>query len=191
MFLPGLPERGDMSRPTDLATARVAALGLCLAILTVGACSGSASKSGPATTGNRSTAPLTAPGSSAPPTSEECPATLPSAAGIGLPEVTGEATAPATLYGLLFTGYPIPAHQVSKIAWRVTGSGRVQFSATGPHGRRIGLVWGPEPHGGSNWNRPGTEWGTGFRFPTAGCWTVQVRRGGALATAELLVGRTR
>ncbi|MDX6324409.1 MAG: hypothetical protein QOK15_763, partial [Nocardioidaceae bacterium] len=39
-------------------------------------------------------------------------------------------------------------------------------------------VWGPEAHSGSNWARPGEEWGTGFVFPTTGCWDLHVRSGG-------------
>lgn len=105
----------------------------------------------------------------------------------GLPEIRGRADSPVTLYGLLFAPYPIPARRDTKIAWRMTGSGPISFEALGPHGRRGHLDWGPEPHMGSSWRRPGDEWGTGFRFPAAGCWTVHVSRGHTSATTRLLV----
>ena len=37
--------------------------------------------------------------------------------------------------------------------------------ATGPGGRTLRPVWGPEPHSGSSYHRPGDEWGTGWTFP--------------------------
>ena len=92
----------------------------------------------------------------------------------------------ATLYGLLFTAYPIPRGTVAKIAWRMTGTGDLTLSATGPAGSTIKPEW-LEYHGGSSWQRPGTEWGSGLRFTEAGCWTVHARRGSAEATASLLV----
>jgi hypothetical protein len=111
------------------------------------------------------------------------------AKGIGLPEIRGTSTSPnVTLWALMFSGYPVPARQQAKIVWRMPGTGAASFSATGPDGRRIGLAWGPGLHGGSNWNRPGTEWGTGFTFPTPGCWTVHVRVGSHTAEAGVLVG---
>lgn len=104
-----------------------------------------------------------------------------------MPEIRGRAESPVTLYGLLFASYPIIARRDTKIAWRMTGSGLISFEALGPHGRHGYLDWGPEPHTGSSWHRPGDEWGTGFRFPTAGCWTIHVTRGHTSATARLLV----
>ncbi|MEU8262478.1 hypothetical protein AB0C02_17830 [Micromonospora sp. NPDC048999] len=64
-----------------------------------------------------------------------------------------------------------------KVVWRMTGSGDFAISATGPDGKAVKPVW-VEPHGngGSNWNRPGDEWGTGWVFPTAGCWTINATR---------------
>jgi hypothetical protein len=108
----------------------------------------------------------------------------PSAAG---PEIHGRSSADVSLYGLVFHHYPVPAGQVIKIAWRMTGSGSPRFTAVGPSGTRIRPAWGPERHGGSTWRRPGQEWGTGFRFPDAGCWTVRVKRGPAVAVAGVLV----
>ncbi len=82
-----------------------------------------------------------------------------------------------TLWGLVFSRYPVPRGTEAKIVWRVTGAGDVALWATGPSGRRVGPVWGPEAHTGSTWHRPGDEWGTGWRFPEAGCWTVHLGRG--------------
>ncbi|MBO4210411.1 hypothetical protein [Micromonospora echinofusca] len=72
--------------------------------------------------------------------------------------------------GMLTTGDRI------KVVWRMTGSGDLSISATGPDGRVVAPIWGPEPHGGSNWTRPGDEWGTGWVFPTPGCWTINLTR---------------
>ena len=38
------------------------------------------------------------------------------------------------------------------------------------------LTFGPEPHGGSSYQRPGEEWGTGFSFDAAGCWRIHLER---------------
>jgi hypothetical protein len=104
----------------------------------------------------------------------------------GMPEFMGRSNSSITLYGLLFADYPLPAGRVSKIVWRMTGSGQMRFSATGPRGQRIAPAWSTL-HYGSNWDRPGEEWGTGFRFPVGGCWTVRATRGTSAATATLLV----
>ena len=103
-----------------------------------------------------------------------------------MPEFIGKSNSSQTLYGLLFTKYPISAGREVKIVWRTTGSGHVRFTATGPRGQHIAPAW-TTLHYGSNWDRPGEEWGTGFRFPVRGCWTVRVTRGTSAATASLLV----
>ena len=64
-----------------------------------------------------------------------------------------------------------------KIVWRITGEGdEFQAQAQSADGTVIQPIW-VEYHGGSNWQRPGQEWGTGFNFPTPGCWTITVSRG--------------
>jgi len=92
-------------------------------------------------------------------------------------EVMG--TAPGgSLYGLLFAGEPpsVVAGQEIKIVWRMTGTGAFAASAhSGDADAR--LTFGPEAHSGSNYVRPGDEWGTGWIFPTAGCWDVHLSRG--------------
>jgi len=113
--------------------------------------------------------------------SAACP---PTAATSGWDERQGTGDG-ATLWALLFPTEPqLKAGHEIKIAWRMTGSGELSINATGPDGTVVKPVWGPEAHGGSNWNRPGGEWGTGWVFPSAGCWTIHAERtsgSGALA----------
>ena len=65
----------------------------------------------------------------------------------------------------------------AKIVWRLTGTGPFVATAIGPDAQQHRPIWGPVAHLGSSWNRPGQEWGTGFMFPTPGCWDLRVRRG--------------
>ena len=59
------------------------------------------------------------------------------------------------------------------------------FTARGPGGQTLAPAWGPSLHSSSNWARqPGSEWGAGFVFPTAGCWRVDV---GVYGTVWLLL----
>lgn len=79
---------------------------------------------------------------------------------------------------------PITKSQEVKIVWRMTGAG----DAVGDRGVTTRPTWGPEAHGGSSYHRPGDEWGTGWVFPSAGCWTVHATRAQAgEATLELRV----
>ncbi|AWS44345.1 hypothetical protein DKM19_26355 [Streptosporangium sp. 'caverna'] len=80
------------------------------------------------------------------------------------------------MWGLLFAPLPFPTGKTVKIAWRMTGSGPLRVSATHPDGTRATFAFGPEEHSGSNWKRPGDEWGTGLVFPKAGCWKVRLSR---------------
>ena len=92
------------------------------------------------------------------------------------PEVVGDAS-DATLYGLMFThAPPIRAGDEVKIVWRMTGRGDLSVWFVDPEGRQRPLVFGPEPHGSSNYDRPGDEWGTGFLFDRAGCWQIHLER---------------
>jgi hypothetical protein len=63
-----------------------------------------------------------------------------------------------------------------KIVWKIGGSGDFTVGATGPDGAEAKLVWGPTGHGDSSWERPGTEYGTGFLFPAPGCWAFTAER---------------
>ncbi len=93
--------------------------------------------------------------------------------GTGFPEVKGKARE-AELWGLLFAEVPFEAGAEVKIVWRMTGEGPLRASAS-LGGRRAKLVW-LEEHGGSSWQRPGHEWGTGWIFPKPGCWKVELAR---------------
>ncbi len=93
------------------------------------------------------------------------------------PEVVGDAT-DATLYGLLFTQAPPPIRvgDEVKIVWRMTGQGDLSIRFVDPAGNERPLVFGPERHGGSNYDRPGDEWGSGFLFDRVGCWQIYLKR---------------
>jgi hypothetical protein len=93
-----------------------------------------------------------------------------------MPERQG-ASDDATLWALFFPATPVlSAGQEIKVVWRMTGSGDFSIGATGPDGTTVKPTWGPEPHTGSSFHRPGDEWGTGWVFPAAGCWTVSAKR---------------
>lgn len=74
----------------------------------------------------------------------------------------------------------------TKIVWRVTGEGEFEADARGPEGVTIGPAW-VEQHSGSNWARPGQEWGTGWEFPEPGCWTLTITRGDTEAEISIEV----
>lgn len=64
-----------------------------------------------------------------------------------------------------------------KTIWRMTGTGDFAVEATGPDGQKIGPDRAPVPHAGSNWNRPGDEWGVFWTIPRPGRWTFEAKRG--------------
>jgi hypothetical protein len=82
----------------------------------------------------------------------------------------------ASLWALLFFGGSPRVDRQVKIAWRMTGTGPFRLAAVGPGGLRLRPAWGPEVHDGSNWNKPGDEWGTGFTFTEPGCWDLHAVR---------------
>jgi hypothetical protein len=63
----------------------------------------------------------------------------------------------------------------------ITGRGPLKLAAYDAHGRKVPLAW-IEPHGGSNYRRPGDEWGSGYRFLHSGCFRLTARR--TVGTAE-------
>lgn len=105
------------------------------------------------------------------------PSPIDKAPGIGAPEVVGHGT-DAGLWGLIQAPrYPLVAGEgVVKIVWRMTGHGPLKLAEYDGHGRRFLLAWGPEVHGGSNYARPGGEWGAGYRFRRPGCYRLTARR---------------
>ncbi len=70
-----------------------------------------------------------------------------------------------------------PVNEEVKIVWRSTGAGSFSIEADGPSSESIDPVWGSDPHDSSRWDRPGKEWGTGWLFPSVGCWTFDVSHG--------------
>jgi hypothetical protein len=107
----------------------------------------------------------------------------------GFRELRGVPPDDGELWALIFGNYPARQDREIKIAWRMTGDGPLTLHATGPRGRRVAPLWGPEEHAGSNWDRPGDEWGSGWRFPQPGCWTVHLVRGSDQGTAGIRVTR--
>jgi hypothetical protein len=87
-----------------------------------------------------------------------------------------EARAGTDAWALLFNRPPFKAGAPMKIAWHIAGTGSFVARAYSPGGRQAPPDW-LEPHGASNWDRPGNEWGTGFTLPSAGCWDIHVSRG--------------
>jgi hypothetical protein len=107
----------------------------------------------------------------------------------GFTEVRGTSHA-IQMWGLIMVAGPVqPLHvkEDVKIVWRITGSGPLHLATVGPDGRRHRLQWGPELHGGSNYNRPGDEWGAGYRFDRPGCWTLRATRGSSSASVWLKI----
>lgn len=105
----------------------------------------------------------------------------------GFPEIQGMMQSDGEMWALLFFDQA-QTNKDEKIVWRITGDG-MDFSAVAhdESGTVIEPVWGPEYHGGSTWHRPGQEWGTGFNFPTPGCWTIRVARGTTVGEIRLAV----
>lgn len=81
------------------------------------------------------------------------------------------------IWALVQASFPIQAGHAAKIVWRMTGQGSFHIVAENTQRIRIRPTWGPEAHLGSSWNRPGAEWGTGFTFPSSGCWEIHATRG--------------
>lgn len=109
------------------------------------------------------------------------------------PEARAESGDDIEVWALIFNSWnlrngdpvQIPARQEAKIVWRITGDGELLIDAIGPDGTVVAPDWGPEDHGSSNWNRPGDEWGTGWTFPRAGCWTFRIVRGSSTAILDV------
>jgi hypothetical protein len=109
---------------------------------------------------------------------------------VGGPEVIGSGSG-ARLWGLIMAPHfpPVASKAVVKIVWRMTGSGSLKHVGYSFHGKSIPLAWGPELHGGSNYARPGIEWGAGYRFTTAGCYRLTARRAHGSAVVWLQIKR--
>jgi hypothetical protein len=105
-----------------------------------------------------------------------------------LPQVEGTSHG-VTLWGLLMFPHALPARvgDQEKIVWRMTGTGVLTLQAIGPDGRHHQLAWGPDAHQGSNWDKPGDEWGAGYVFTAPGCWDLRAIRGHATADVWIRV----
>jgi hypothetical protein len=91
-------------------------------------------------------------------------------------EIQGSMKSEGEVWALLFfeTAH---TNEDEKIVWRITGEGdEFHAQAQSEDGTNLAPIW-TEYHGGSNWHRPGQEWGTGFNFPKPGCWKITVTRG--------------
>jgi hypothetical protein len=103
------------------------------------------------------------------------------------PETQGTMSTEGEMWALLFFD-KAHSNEDTKIVWRITGSGN-QFTAQARHedGTVISPIWGPDYHGGSNWEHPGDEWGTGFNFSKPGCWTLTATRGTTIGEIRIEV----
>lgn len=75
----------------------------------------------------------------------------------------------------------------AKIVWRSNGEGEFDVLATTPSGKTVQSEFPVTSHLSSNWERPGSEWGSGFGFSEPGCWELRVRHGDASARLWLIV----
>lgn len=118
-------------------------------------------------------------------TADSCHPTTTEAQPVLGAEAQADSTDGYEVWALFFNDWPlppgeavrIPVNEEVKIVWRSTGEGSFRIEAEGPDGVSIRPAWGPDLHGSSNWERPGDEWGTGWTFPSTGCWTFDVTRG--------------
>ena len=128
----------------------------------------------------------TAGGGPAPAASAATPAATGPAAGVPGLELRATSATMET-WALLYEPPPWRPGQEVKVVWRSTGTGELRAVAVGPRGQRVAPSSGPTPHVGSNWARPGDEWGTSFRLDEPGRWTLRVDRGAASASLTLAV----
>jgi hypothetical protein len=95
-----------------------------------------------------------------------------------------------TVWAWFMAAYPPTAGTEDKTVWRLDGPdafGQPAFALRGPAGQSGRLTFGPEEHGGSSWDRPGHEFGTGLLFPAGGCWDVHVTVGTLVGDVYVLV----
>lgn len=93
-------------------------------------------------------------------------------------EIKGTQSGKSELWALIDGPFPPVRSGVDmKVIVKVAGSGPMSTYADGPEQVQLLPDWGPQPHTGSSWNRPGDEWGSGFTFSEPGCWNIRVVRG--------------
>jgi hypothetical protein len=167
---------------------RVQALCLYLLLILLTACSTSSPKPTPPAAQKPTPTPsLTITGPTAPGLKNCQPASPIDNSSVG-PEVQGTGVN-AEFWGLLesTSGIPPVAATEVKIVWRMTGSGDFTIVALVPNSMNVPPSQGPSEHLGSNWNRPGDEWGTVFTFPVAGCWDLHATRDNAFGNVWLKI----
>jgi len=81
---------------------------------------------------------------------------------------------------------PLRPQTEEKIIWRVTGTGALRAFAEHTDGARV-LPARIGPHSGSDWQRPGDEWGSAFVLPKSGCWRFHLERDGVKGDVWVLV----
>ena len=91
------------------------------------------------------------------------------------------------MWALLYEPSPWPVGQEVKVVWRATGAGKFAVTAVGPGSQRVAPIAGPTEHHGSNWERPGDEWGTIFRLDEPGEWVLHAQRGSDTAALPITV----
>lgn len=92
-----------------------------------------------------------------------------------------------TGWALLWKQPPWAPGEEVKVVWRVSGNGEFAAVARGPEGVEVHPSFGPTRHAGSNYDRPGDEWGVGFILRSPGCWELRATRGKGSASIWLLV----
>ena len=80
------------------------------------------------------------------------------------------------VWGLLFKDVPFTAGQSVRIFWRVSGTTSLHLQGRGPSGA-VAKLTSFERHSGSNWRRPGVEWGSELLFQQPGCWDIHLSGG--------------
>lgn len=76
-------------------------------------------------------------------------------------------------WALLYDRPPWDVGVEVKTVWRVSGVGPLDAVALSPTGEQLPPTWGPAAHAGSNYERPGAEWGVGFTLDSPGCWELR------------------
>jgi hypothetical protein len=105
------------------------------------------------------------------------PSPIDRAPGVGGPEVIGRGVG-ARLWGSIQARqFPLRSGKGEvKIVWHMTGHGPLKVAAYDSRDHRIPLAWGPEVHGGSDYDRPGQEWGAGYLFTQPGGYRLTAQR---------------
>lgn len=157
--------RGSIDAPlrgTALRGATLVGAAVCMFVLT--SCT---PVPGPAPTGDGGFGVLGAPGCEPP-----SPILGQEVQGTGSGSVTGYGEFQGVDAASLTEGNP------AKLVIRMTGTGALTVDMTAPDGTTRSPDWGPEAHTGSNYDRPGDEWGVGLSFDSPGCWAVNLQRDG-------------